>query len=156
MDFVWLATTRVAEAKKDRLLSYDKLAELIFYQIEEREPTIDDYDKIQKIRDELKKLQAYGVLLYDSVNRNVFLITDGEPTSSFNVNLTPWKNAIAEAEKLGKIDPHLIIIMLGKEYRFIELCNRMAKASRWAHVLYFSDPLNLKSFFVREFYPRIA
>ena len=80
MDFVWLATTRVAEAKKDRLLSYDKLAELIFYQIEEREPTIDDYDKIQKIRDELKKLQAYGVLLYDSVNRNVFLIKKKEET----------------------------------------------------------------------------
>ena len=99
---------------------------------------------------------ARDILKKERGNRIVFLITDGEPTSSFNVNLTPWKNAIAEAEKLGKIDPHLIIIMLGKEYRFIELCNRMAKASRWAHVLYFSDPLNLKSFFVREFYPRIA
>jgi len=99
---------------------------------------------------------ARDLLKGETGNKMVFLITDGEPTSSFNANLTPWKNAIAEARKLRNINSHLVIIMLGREYRFIELCNRMAKASGSAHVFYFSDPLDLKNFFVREFYSRFA
>ena len=81
----------------------------------------------------------------------VFLITDGEPTSSYNPHLTPWKSALKEAENLKSVDATLAIIMLGREQRFLDLCNRMAKLNKKSHIFFFNDPLNLKSFFVRSY-----
>ncbi len=89
-------------------------------------------------------------------SRKVFLITDGEPTSSYNPYLTPWKCAVKEAENLRSVDAHLTIIMLGKDRKFLELCNRMAKASGKSHILFFSDPLDLKRYFVRSYMRRIG
>jgi len=87
-------------------------------------------------------------------SRVVFLITDGEPTSSYNPYLTPWKCAIKEAENLRSVNAHLTIIMLGKDRKFVELCNRMAKANGNSHILFFSDPLDLKKYFVRSYIRR--
>jgi len=87
-------------------------------------------------------------------SRIVFLITDGEPTSSYNPYLTPWKCAIKESENLKSVNAHLTIIMLGKDRKFLELCNRMAKANGRSHILFFSDPLNLKRYFVRTYIKR--
>ncbi len=89
-------------------------------------------------------------------SRIVFLITDGEPTSSYNPYLTPWRCAVKEAENLRSVDAHLTIIMLGKDRKFLELCNRMAKANGKSHILFFADPLDLKRFFVRSYMKRIG
>jgi len=89
-------------------------------------------------------------------SRIVFLITDGEPTSSYNPYLTPWRCAVKEAENLRSVDAHLTIIMLGKDRKFLELCNRMAKASGKSHILFFADPLDLKRFFVKSYMRRIG
>ncbi len=81
----------------------------------------------------------------------VFLISDGEPTSSFNPYLTPWRCSLKEAENLKKVDARLQIIMFGKEGRFLEFCKAMAKVSGRANVFHFSDPLNLKRFVVKSY-----
>jgi Ca-activated chloride channel family protein len=95
--------------------------------------------------------KAREILKDKKGSRVVFLITDGEPTSSYNPYLTPWKCAIKEAENLRLIDAHLTIVMLGKDRKFLELCNRMARASGKSHILFFADPLDLKRFFVRSY-----
>ncbi len=97
---------------------------------------------LKKAREIIRQSSGTGV---------IFLITDGEPTSSYNPRLTPWKCALKEAENLRKVYARLQIIMFGRERRFIELCASMAKLSGRANVFYFSDPLNLKSFVVRSY-----
>lgn len=81
----------------------------------------------------------------------VFLITDGEPTSSYNPYLTPWRCALKEAERLRNVDARLQIIMFGRESRFVELCMTIAKLSGKSNLFHFSDPLNLKNFVVRSY-----
>lgn len=95
---------------------------------------------LRKARNILKESSGTGI---------VFLISDGEPTSSFNPYLTPWRCALKEAEKLRNVDARLQIIMFGKEGRFLELCKNIAKLSGKANLFHFSDPLNLKSFVIR-------
>jgi len=65
-------------------------------------------------------------------------------------------HSLKEAENLRSVDAHLTIIMLGKDKKFLELCNRMAKASGKSHILFFADPLDLKRFFVRSYMKRIG
>ena len=97
---------------------------------------------LRKAKEILKNADGSGI---------VFLITDGEPTSSYNPHLTPWKVALKEAESLRSVDATLAIIMLGREQRFLELCNKMAKLNRKSCIFFFNNPLNLKSFFVRSY-----
>ncbi|MET1124450.1 MAG: VWA domain-containing protein [Archaeoglobaceae archaeon] len=84
----------------------------------------------------------------------VFLISDGEPTSSYNPHLTPWRCSLAEAEKLRSVDARLQIIMLGKEGRFLELCKAMARLCGKSNLIHVADPLNLKRFIVRSYMRR--
>jgi len=95
--------------------------------------------------------RARKILKGSSGTGVVFLISDGEPTSSYNPYLTPWKCALKEAERMREVNARLQIIMFGKEGRFLELCKNMAKLSGNANLFHFSDPLNLKSFVVRRF-----
>ncbi len=95
--------------------------------------------------------KARNILKGSSGTGIVFLISDGEPTSSFNPYLTPWRCALKEAEKLRNVEARLQIIMFGKEGRFLELCKNMAKLSGKANLFHFSDPLNLKGFVVKKF-----
>ncbi|MCS7122305.1 MAG: VWA domain-containing protein [Archaeoglobaceae archaeon] len=81
----------------------------------------------------------------------VLLISDGEPTSSYNPNLTPWKCSLLEAEKLRSINARFQIIMLGREGRFLELCKMMAKMSGNANLIHIADPLDLKKFVVLSY-----
>ncbi len=97
---------------------------------------------LKKARNILKEGSGTGI---------VFLISDGEPTSSFNPYLTPWRCALKEAEKLRNVDARLQVIMFGKEGRFLELCKNIAKLSGKANLFHFSDPLNLKKFVVKKF-----
>lgn len=95
--------------------------------------------------------KARNILRESSGTGIVFLISDGEPTSSFNPYLTPWRCTLKEAEKLRSVDAKLQIIMFGKEGRFLELCKNIAKLSGNSNLFHFSDPLNLKRFVIRRF-----
>lgn len=95
--------------------------------------------------------KARNILKGSSGTGIVFLISDGEPTSSFNPYLTPWRCALKEAEKLRNVDARLQIIVFGKEGRLLELCKNMAKLSGRANLFQFPEPLNLKSFIIRKF-----
>jgi hypothetical protein len=41
--------------------------------------------------------------------------------------------------------------MFGKERRFINLCNQMAKACKRSNIIFIEDPLDLKKFVVRSY-----
>lgn len=81
----------------------------------------------------------------------VFLISDGEPTSSYDPKVTPWACAVREAKMLKKIQAKLQIVMLGNESRFVELCTTMAKLCGNSRLFHFSDPLNLKKYILKRF-----
>ncbi len=81
----------------------------------------------------------------------IFLISDGEPTSSYNPYLTPWKCAMNEAKNLRSVKARLQIIMLGNEGKFLELCKNLAKLSGNANLIHVSDPLNLKNFVLHSY-----
>ncbi len=101
---------------------------------------------LKTAREIIKRRKGSGV---------IFLITDGEPTSSYDPYLTPTMCALREAEKLRKVDANLTIIMLSPEKRFLALCERMAKLSKKANLIYFENPLNMKKYFVRSYMKRI-
>ncbi|WP_457550695.1 VWA domain-containing protein [Archaeoglobus sp.] len=85
----------------------------------------------------------------------IFLITDGEPTSSFDPNLSPITCALNEAEKLRKVDANLTIVMLSPEKRFLALCDRIAKIVGKSNLVYIENPLNMKKFIVRSYIKRL-
>ncbi|MDK2795592.1 MAG: Ca-activated chloride channel [Archaeoglobaceae archaeon] len=81
----------------------------------------------------------------------IFLISDGEPTSSYDPSITPWVCALREARALRKINAKLQIVMFGNEGRFLEFCTQMAKLCGNSRLFHFSDPLNLKKYILRRF-----
>ncbi|MBO8181710.1 MAG: VWA domain-containing protein [Archaeoglobus sp.] len=97
---------------------------------------------LKKAREALKRSDGTGL---------VFLITDGEPTSSFNPYISPGMCAIREARLLRNVDARLSIIMLGRDESFRRICEHMAKACGRSRIFYFSDPLNLKNYFIKNF-----
>ncbi len=97
---------------------------------------------LKKARESIRKSDGTGI---------VFLITDGEPTSSFNPYISPGKCAIREARLLRNVDARLSIIMLGRDENFRRICEHMARACGKSKIFYFSDPLNLKSYFIKSF-----
>ena len=101
---------------------------------------------LKTAREIIKKRRGSGV---------IFLITDGEPTSSYDPYLTPTMCALKEAEKLRKIDATLTIVMLSPEKKFLALCERIAKLSKNANLVYIENPLNMKKFFVRSYMKRL-
>jgi Ca-activated chloride channel family protein len=97
---------------------------------------------LRKARESLRKSDATGL---------IFLITDGEPTSSFDPYISPGMCAIREARLLRNVDARLSIIMLGRDESFRRICEHMARACGKSRIFYFSDPLNLKSYFIKNF-----
>ncbi|MCS7130429.1 MAG: VWA domain-containing protein [Archaeoglobaceae archaeon] len=81
----------------------------------------------------------------------IFLISDGEPTASYDPSLTPWVCALREAKMLRSVSAKLQIVMFGNETRFFEFCSAMAKLCGNSRLLHFSDPLNLKKYILRRF-----
>lgn len=90
-------------------------------------------------------------LLKEDGNRNVFLITDGEPTASCYRDQTPEESAMRAAYTAGKEDVNINIIMLDHRPELKRICEKMAKLNGNAIVTYVADPLNLKDFVVRAF-----
>ncbi|MEM2726895.1 MAG: VWA domain-containing protein [Archaeoglobaceae archaeon] len=97
----------------------------------------------------LKK--AREILAERSGTGIVFLISDGEPTSSYDGRLTPWMCALREARMLRKVGAKLQIVMFGHEARFVEFCTMMAKFCGNSRLFHFSDPLNLKKYILKRF-----
>lgn len=94
---------------------------------------------------------ARNILSEKSGNRIIFLISDGEPTSSYNPHLTPCHCALKEAKMLRNINARLHIVMFGNEKRFVDLCTSMAKLCGKSDVFHFADPLNLKKYILHKF-----
>ena len=97
---------------------------------------------LKTAREIIKRRRGSGV---------IFLITDGEPTSSYDPYLTPTMCALKEAEKLRRVDANLTIVMLSPEKRFLSLCEKIAKLCGKANLVYIENPLNMKKFFVKSY-----
>ncbi len=97
---------------------------------------------LKKAREILSEKSGTGI---------VFLISDGEPTSSYDPKITPWVCALKEAKMLKKLQAKLQIVILGNESRFVELCTMMAKLCGNSRLFHFSDPLNLKKYILKRF-----
>ncbi|RLG91818.1 MAG: hypothetical protein DRO36_03310 [Candidatus Hecatellales archaeon] len=116
---------------------------------------------------EIIKLKPYGytdiglalefsmkLLSKEDGNKNIFLITDGEPTATHRRNQTPEESAFRAAYAAGKMDVSLNIIMLDyrPELRFI--CEKMVRLNGNATLTHVKNPLNLKEFVVKSFVDR--
>lgn len=94
---------------------------------------------------------ARNILRKEKGTGIVFLITDGEPTSTTLEKTSPWSASLIEAEKLDSVDARLSIVMFGREKRFVELCTKIANACQDSHVVFFEDPLNLKNYVIHSY-----
>ncbi len=101
---------------------------------------------LKKAREIIRRRRGSGV---------IFLITDGEPTSSYDPYLTPTMCALREAERLRRVDANLTIIMLNPDKRFLALCDRIAKSVKKSNLVYVENPLNLKKYFVKSYMKRL-
>jgi Ca-activated chloride channel family protein len=93
---------------------------------------------------------ARRILMKEDENRSIFLITDGEPTTSAHSRYSPIESALRESYHIGKEDITLNIIMLDSHPRLKYLCVEMAKRAEKAHVA-FVNPINLKEFIIRSY-----
>jgi len=91
------------------------------------------------------------ILAREATNRNVFLITDSEPTVSCYPNQTPEASALRASYMLGLEGIHMNIIMLDRRPELRALCEEMAILSRNATITYVDDPLNLTEFVIKSF-----
>lgn len=84
-------------------------------------------------------------------NKNIFLITDGEPTSSNHSELNPEENAYRAARRAGIEEINLNIILLDQKPELRAIADTMARLNGRSTVTYVADPLHLKDFFVRNY-----
>jgi len=95
---------------------------------------------------------AVNLLSKEEGNKNIFLITDGEPTATNQRNQTPEESALRAAYMAGKANIYLNIIMLDKRPELRAICESMARLNRQASVTYVDNPLNLKEFVIKFFF----
>ncbi|MEM0271929.1 MAG: vWA domain-containing protein [Thermoprotei archaeon] len=84
-------------------------------------------------------------------NRNIFLITDGEPTSSCYTELNPEENAYRAARRAGLEEVNLNIVLLDQKPELRAIADNMARINGRSTVTYVGDPQRLKDFFVRNY-----
>ncbi len=97
---------------------------------------------------------AVKLLSREEGNKNIFLITDGEPTATNRRNQTPEESALRAACAAGKADIYLNIIMLDRRPELRYICEQMARLNGKATVTYVDNPLNLKEFVIKFFIKR--
>ncbi len=97
---------------------------------------------------------AVGLLSKGEGNKNIFLITDGEPTATSKRGQTPEESALKAAYKAGKADVLLNIIMLDRRPELRLICEHMARLNGRASITYVDNPLNLKEFMIKFFFDR--
>jgi len=84
-------------------------------------------------------------------NRNIFLLTDGEPTSTYQKNQTPEESTLRAAYLAGKSDVMLNIVMLDRRPELKRICEKMARLNGDSVITYVENPLNLKEFVIKSF-----
>jgi uncharacterized protein with von Willebrand factor type A (vWA) domain len=150
------------------------MAALAFRELLEREYKQDKlhvvaYNQRPKLlgRGEIVKLKPYGytdigqavdfavnLLSKEEGNRNIFLITDGEPTATNKRGQTPEESALKAAYRAGKADVLLNIVMLDRRPELRLICEHMARLNGRASVTYVDNPINLKEFMIKFFFDR--
>jgi Ca-activated chloride channel family protein len=111
---------------------------------------------------QLLKLRPYGftdigyaiesavkILEKEEGEKNIFLITDSEPTASNKSELSPLENAFRASYLAGRAEIRLNIIMLDKKPILRTICDRIAALNGQAAVAYVDNPLNLKEFVIK-------
>ena len=91
------------------------------------------------------------MLAREDENRNIFLITDSEPTVSCYPDQTPEASALRASYMLGLEDIRINIIMLDRRPELRALCEEMAILNRNATAVYVDDPLNLSEFVIKSY-----
>jgi len=91
------------------------------------------------------------ILAKEEENRNVFLITDSEPTVSCYPDQTPESSALRASFMLSLEDISMNIIMLDRRPELRALCEEMAILNRNATAVYVDDPLNLSEFVIKSY-----
>ncbi|MGQ9468396.1 MAG: VWA domain-containing protein [Nitrososphaerales archaeon] len=94
---------------------------------------------------------AREVLVKEDGNRNIFLITDSEPTVSYYPGQTPVQSAFRASYLAGRENIRMNIIMLDSNPRLRDICDEMAKINGDSTVAFIDDPLNLKEFIIKSF-----
>ncbi len=111
---------------------------------------------------QLLKLKPYGftdigcaidaaikILEKEEGEKNIFLITDSEPTASNKREFSPLENAFRASYLAGRAEIRLNIIMLDKKPILRTICEKIATLNGQAAVAYVDNPLNLKEFVIR-------
>ncbi|MFQ6075467.1 MAG: VWA domain-containing protein [Candidatus Bathyarchaeia archaeon] len=91
------------------------------------------------------------ILSKEEGNRNLFLITDGEPTSSCYPDQTPEESALRATYMAGRDDIRMNIIMLDSRPGLRRFCEQMATLNGNATIAFVDDPLNLKEFVIKSY-----
>ncbi len=94
---------------------------------------------------------ARRILSEEEGNKNIFLVTDGEPTSSCYPDQTPEQSALRAAYMSGKEDIRMNIIMLDSRPSLRRFCEEMAVLNGNTTVAFVDDPLNLKEFVIKSY-----
>ncbi|MFQ6011651.1 MAG: VWA domain-containing protein, partial [Nitrososphaerales archaeon] len=94
---------------------------------------------------------ARGILKGEENNRNIFLLTDSEPTVSTEHQQSPLESALRAARLLGLDEIKLNIIMLDESPQLRMISSQMAALCGQASIAYVSDPLNLRDFVLESY-----
>jgi len=84
-------------------------------------------------------------------NRNIFLLTDSEPTVSYNRDQSPIENMYRAAYLAGKENIRMNIVMLDRNPALKAICENMAKLNGCTKIVYVDNPLNLKEFIIKTY-----
>jgi Ca-activated chloride channel family protein len=91
------------------------------------------------------------ILTKEDGNRNIFLITDSEPTVSCYPRQTPVQSALRASYLAGKEGIRINIMMLDRNPILREICEEMARLNGSSTIALVDDPLNLKEFVIKSF-----
>ncbi|MCP8309291.1 MAG: hypothetical protein H3Z54_11475 [archaeon] len=91
------------------------------------------------------------ILAKEDGNRNIFLITDSEPTVSYYLGQTPVQSALRASYLTGREGIRMNIMMLDNNPRLRDICDEMAKMNGNSTVAFIDDPLNLKEVVIKSF-----
>ncbi len=91
------------------------------------------------------------ILAREDGNRNIFLITDSEPTISYYPGQTPLQSALRASYLAGREGIRMNIMMLDCNVRLRDICDEMARMNGNSTVAFIDDPLNLKEFIIKSF-----
>ncbi|PCN50028.1 hypothetical protein B6U99_06635 [Candidatus Geothermarchaeota archaeon ex4572_27] len=95
---------------------------------------------------------ARQLLSREEGSKNIFLITDGQPTTSSQPGQTPLQSALRASSMLREEGIRLNIIMLDNRSPSLRsLCEKMAELAGDATIAFVDNPLDLKSFIIKTY-----